>query len=277
MLLNDLLDKEKIISNNSETEILKRMLNFLSNNKRANTIYNSENKSHKNFINMNSKFSSFVNNTSNKTIFNTNKGTSFHQYSLPKIKNKKEKMKDKSNSRIKTLKNFNHETEKVLRISNVDSQNEINNHDGNDENDILMNNIKCNTVKRVKNKDYSPILGKSMVDIYKKLEDRESQSVKKSEYIANGIDEINKFKFDIDPYDYKYGKYKILPKKVVDKRYCLINLFKDLGKLKNTKEIEKTLFNDDQNNTISGLKLELERKGKKRIKKKKNLFLGLKI
>ena len=46
-----------------------------------------------------------------------------------------------------------------------------------------------------------------MVEIYKKLEDRENQSMKKSEFITNGIDEINKRKFDINPYDFKYGKY----------------------------------------------------------------------
>ena len=267
-LIND-IEKEKIHSRNSETEIMKRILNILSNNNHANTSYNQKNKKYKNLSNNHSKYTTFVNNARNKITINNNIGTSFQHFSLPKIKNRKENIKDKIKSKILTHKNFHDEGNNIFRTSSIENQNEINNQNE-EENSILEENSKYHTAKRIKNKDYSPFLGKSMVEIYKKLEDRENQSMKKSEFITNGIDEINKRKFDINPYDFKYGKYKIIPKKVVEKKYCLINLFKDLGKLKDPKEIEETLFNGEKNNAISELKFDLERKGRKRYKKHYN-------
>ena len=112
-----------------------------------------------------------------------------------------------------------------------------------------------------------------MQHIFRRVEDRENQSVKKSRYIQDGIGKITKTKFNIDRYDFVKNKYKIKYKKPDDKKFCLINLFTDIGKIKSPQEIEKTLFNKDENITFSKLKANLEKKGIKRINK--NLELNL--
>ena len=259
-------DKEKINSKNSEVEIMKRMLTILSKNHQANITMSSKNKTLKNLRNMNSKYTTFMKGVKNKiSDINTNTiGESFRGYSLPKIKKRNENIKEDNNRRRRN-KTFSDENNNLFRTSTLNNNNLEKNINENNENETINNIVKNNTIKREKNKDYSPFLGKSMIGIYKKLEDRENKSLKNGEYITNGIDEINRRKF-INSYDYKYKKFKINPKKIEEKKYCLISLFKNLGKIKDKKEIEDILFNSDENITMSELKSTLEKTGKNRFK-----------
>ena len=105
-----------------------------------------------------------------------------------------------------------------------------------------------------------------MAPIYKIFEDKTSLTVKKGDYIRTGIRDINRKKYhrvkvkvyhDLKRIEKDYKKY--------DGKYCLINLFSDIGKVRDAKQIEKALFNS-QENTYSTLKSNIQKKGKKRIK-----------
>ena len=57
-------------------------------------------------------------------------------------------------------------------------------------------------------------------------------------------------------------------------KYSLINKFTDLGKIKDPKEIEKTLFHRDENIIFAKLRTKLEKRGIKRIHENLELKLS---
>ena len=81
------------------------------------------------------------------------------------------------------------------------------------------------------------------------MSQRHSISVKKGKIINDNLHKIHDIKYDINNYNNKKNikSNDIIIKnvKINDRKYHLINLFKDLGKVKDKKEIEKTLFEKD--------------------------------
>ena len=235
-----------------------------------------------NILSVNSKFDSFNSKTRHRKFrtfknLNTNYNLSNDkskpfQYdsddenkgNLPNISNKNNIETSEYNQEIFRNASYNNKKYKYRNISNYNYHR-------------LNSNSKKNTTKIIKLKDYSPTLDKSMVSIFKDVEDKTNISINKSKYIKNGIDEINNRKFNADfkKPDLQKKKYIIIKKPEDDsKKYCLINLFSDIGKIKGNKEIEKTLFANDENiNSISKLRLNLRKNGIKREKHKIDLSI----
>lgn len=247
--------KKKIL-NSSENDLLKRMLNILSvNSKLDSNNYKTNNRKYRTFKHINTNY----NLSNDKSIpfkydsDDDNKGT------LPNINNKNKSNTCEISQDIFRNTSYNN---KKLKYRNANNYNC----------DSLKDNSKNNTTKKNKYKDYSPTLDKSMVAIFKVVENKTNLSINKSKYIRNGIDEINNRKFNADfiKTDFQKKKNKKIKKPGDDsKKYCLINLFSDIGKIKDNKEIEKTLFANDENlNSISKLKLSLRKNGIKRRKKR---------
>ena len=252
--------KKKIL-NSSENDLLKRMLNILSVNSKFDS-FNSKTRHRKfrTFKNLNTNY--ILSNDKSKPFQydsdDENKGN------LPNISNKNNIDTSDLNQEIFRNASYNNKKYKYRNISNYNYNS-------------LNSNPKNNTTKKIKLKDYSPTLDKSMVSIFKDVEDKTNISINKSKYIKNGIDEINnrKFKADFKKPDLQKKKYIIIKKPEDDsKKYCLINLFSDIGKIKGNKEIEKTLFANDENiNSISKLRLNLRKNGIKREKHKIDLSI----
>lgn len=254
-IFNDILNKKKknyIIT--EENESIKRMLNILDSNYESGNRQKYKNK----FKFANSKYSDYLyniyRNKNNNQINNKRINSSFEQTILPKINFKKNdkieafNLKDKSDINSFELANDIFRTTSCIKNRNNDDKNK--------------------TIDKKENKKislYSPYLKKNIGPIIKGVEDRESQSVKKSRYIKDGIDKITKTKFNIGSYDFEKNKYKIKNKKK-DEKYLLLSLFTNIGKVRSPQELEKTLFNKDENITFAKLKANLEKKGNKRIK-----------
>ena len=252
--------KKKIL-NSSENDLLKRMLNILSVNSKFDS-FNSKTRHRKfrTFKNLNTNYN-LSNDKSKPFQYDSddeNKGN------LPNISNKNNIDTSEYNQEIFRNASYNNKKYKYRNISNYNYHS-------------LNSNSKKNTTKIIKLKDYSPTLDKSMVSIFKDVEDKTNISINKSKYIKNGIDEINNLKFNVDfkKPDLQKKKYIIIKKPEDDsKKYCLINLFSDIGKIKGNKEIEKTLFENDENiNSISKLRLSLRKNGIKREKHKFDLSI----
>ena len=271
-IFNDILNKKKKNIITTENEAVKRILNILDTNYESN---NNNHFKHKNIRHIN-KYSTYLRNIGinhnhahnlninrNETNYNNNKlYSSFEQYILPKINITTNKKNEKNNSEDKIRNSFElsnniFRTSSCVKSINTDSKYSI----YNDQNERYK---KINF--------YSPLLKKNIQHIFKSVEDRENQSVRKSRYIQDGIEKITKTKFNIDSYDFVKNKNKIKNKKSNDKKFCLINLFTDIGKIKSPEEIEKTLFNKDENITFSKLKSNLEKKGIRRIKRNLELI-----
>ena len=271
-IFNDVLNKKKKNFITPENEAVKRILKILDTNYES----NNNHFKHKNIKNIN-KYSTYLRNINinqaqahnqnmnrNETNYynNNNLHSSFDQYILPKINIVKNR-KGKKNSEEKIRNSFELSND-IFRTSSYTKS--INN-----DSKISLYNDQNDRYKKIS--FYSPLLKKNIQHIFRRVEDRENQSVKKSRYIQDGIGKITKTKFNINSYDFVKNKYKIKHKKPDDKKYCLINLFTDIGKIKSPQEIEKTLFNKDEYITFSKLKANLEKKGIRRINK--NLELNL--
>ena len=108
---------------------------------------------------------------------------------------------------------------------------------------------------------FSPNLKKSILPIFKNINERHSLSVKKAKVLNHELQKIQEYKFDINDYNNNNISNKKKNEnniKITDKKYHLINLFKNLGKVKDPKEIEKTLFTKDNKN-YKLLKLKLQK------------------
>ena len=257
-IFNDILNKKKRNFVTSENELIKRILNVLNNNYESNNNSDNRFKQKNNNSIKNNKLSLFMDNysTHNKSAINNNNNklhTSFEQCMLPKINNKKKKTQKISFD----LTNDIFRTTSCLR-PNDDTKYE--------KKDINSNENKIHY--------YSPLLKKNLLHYFKKVEDRENQSVKKSRIIKDGIFKLNKNKFKIESYDFNRDKYEIKYRKNDSVKYSLINKFTDLGKIKDPKEIEKTLFHRDENINFSKLRTKLEKRGIKRIHENLELKLS---
>ena len=264
-IFNDILNKKKKHFITSENELIKRILTIIDSN------YDSGNKRLKNRNkyypkNSNTKYSIYLNNINqnNNTTNSSNKLlTSFDQCILPKLNLKKASIiKDKTDKNEEKERNsFEYSNSNdIFRTTSCAKSNNVNKRNSNKNNTIINdeNNKKLHL--------YSPLLKKNLKYIFKGVELHESQSVKKSRYIQNGIGKITKTKFNIDSYKFVKNRYKMKIKNNNDKNYCLINLFTDIGKIKSPQEIEKTLFSKDENITFCKLKKNLEKNAIKRIK-----------
>ena len=93
---------------------------------------------------------------------------------------------------------------------------------------------------------YSPCLKKNIFPLFRNINGRHSISVKKGKLINDELTKIVDNKFDINSFTNKRNNKNksedIKNIKITDKKYHLINLFKDIGKIKSSREIEKTLF-----------------------------------
>jgi hypothetical protein len=249
-IFNDVLNKKKRNFVTSENELIKRILNVLNNNYESNS-NNFENRFKMNNNNIkNTKYSLYIDNFSNhnKTSINNNNKShsSFEQCLLPKIINNNRKSQKISLDL----------TNDIFRTTSCENPNDDNIYE---KKELNKSSKKINY--------YSPLLKKNIKQYFKRVEDREDQSVKKSRMIKDGIYKINKIKFNIEGYDFNKTKNKneIKSRKNNYKKYSLINKFTDLGKIKDPKEIEKTLFNHDENITFSKLKKKLEKRGIQRV------------
>ena len=249
-IFNDVLNKKKRNFVTSENELIKRILNVLNNNYELNNNNYDNRLKIKNYNIKNTKYSLYIDNFSNhnKTAINNNNKlhSSFDQCLLPKINNNNRKSKKISLDL----------TNDIFQATSCENPNDDNIYE---KKEMNISSKKINY--------YSPLLKKNIKHYFKRVEDREDQSVKKSRIIKDGIYKINKIKFNIENYDFNKTKNKneIKPRKNNYTKYSLINKFTDLGKIRNPKEIEKTLFNRDENITFSKLKKTLEKKGIKRV------------
>ena len=252
-IFKDILNKSKKNFVTSENESIKRILNILGTN--YETSLNHNKFKNKYFKQINTKYSSYLDNINqNKSAMNNNKlHSSFDQYILPKINNKANKNSyDLNNDIFRTTSCIRNKSTNIY-ISNDDERRERKN------NKIISY--------------YSPLLKKNIFHIFKKVEDRENLSVKKSRYIKDGIRKIAKEKFNIDSYDLQKNKYKIKYIRKDNKKFCLINLFPNIGKVNSTQEIEKILFNKNEVIAISKLRSKLEKKGIRRVNKNLKLII----
>ncbi len=254
-------EKSKILKT-KENELMKRMLNILSKHNEENMAHLKRSKHNfRTFKNIDTNYFVDSNSHRNKTLNSSHihalsqEQTHNELPKLPKIINKKDNDAHKNSL----------ENETFRSTSNNKNDNDDDNE--NSKNNItLMNYKRLTTPKKYLNKNYSPILGKSMAPIYKIFEDKTSLSVKKGDYIRTGIHEINRKKYHRVKVKI-YHDLKRIEKdyKQRDGKYCLINLFSNIGKVRDTKQIEKALFNK-QENTYSTLKSNIQKKGIKRIK-----------
>ena len=115
---------------------------------------------------------------------------------------------------------------------------------------------------------YSPSLGKNLTDIFTTINDNEKKTILNAETIRNGVREISRNKLLIDSYKPKKKIEKNFPllKIIENNRFKIINSFNDIGKVKNVKEIENTLFK--RKKKLPPLK-KSEKKSKKKSRKKK--------
>ena len=261
-------EKNKILKT-KENELMKRMLNILRKHNDENMAHLKRTKHNfRTFKNIDSNYFMDSNSQRNKTLNSSHIQALSQEQThnilpkLPKIMNKKDNDANKNSLENDTFRN----------TSNNKDENDDDNE--NSKNNITLINYKrLVTPKKYLNKNYSPILGKSMVPIYKIFEDKTSLSVKKGDYIRTGIREMNRKKYHrIKVKIYHDLKRMEKDYKKRDGKYCLINLFSDIGRVKDTKQIEKALFNN-QENTYSILKSNIQKKGIKRIKHYNELSL----
>ena len=255
-------EKSKILKT-KENELMKRMLNILNKHNQENMAHLKRTKHNfRTFKNIDTNYFAENNSHRNKTLNNSH----IHSLSpdqthnmlpkLPKVNNIKEYNANKNSFENSTFRTTNNKNDKDNDVDIEKTNNNI----------TLMNYKRVTTPRKYLNKNYSPILGKSMAPIYKIFEDKMSQSVKKGDYIRTGISDINRKKYHRVKIKI-YHDLKRIEKdyKQHDAKYCLINLFSNTGSVRDTKQIEKALFNNEEN-TFSTLKSKIQRKGIKRVK-----------
>ena len=196
-----------------ENAIMKNLLGRLEENDKKNNSRSTINMPRRK---INNKFKPiYLNTEGNKEI----KDSFFQKYLLPKIKKENNNKNNKNNSDI------NNSIFKNTSIYNtIDNENKY-------ERKKVNNKINY----------FSSCLRKNIFPIFKNVNDRHSLSVKKGKKLNYELLKINNDKYDINKYSYKKKNNDNI--KIIDKKYHLINLFKDIGKIKSKEEIEKTLFN----------------------------------
>ena len=177
-----------------------------------------------------------------------NKNSFFEKYLLPKIDFKKDN-KRKLNEDNKN----NFELNKgIFKNTSINKSSDI------EENNSLREKIFNKPLNY-----YSPCLKKNIFPLFRNINGRHSISVKKGKLINEELSKISDNKFNINSFTSKRNsknKYEDIKKvKITNRKYHLINLFKDIGKIKSPREIEQTLFTQIDEDY-------------KRLKSKKNLF-----
>jgi len=163
-----------------------------------------------------------------------NKNSFFEKYLLPKIDFKKDNNKKLNEDN----KNSFDSSKGIFKNTSIHKTIEI-------EENEFRNKIYKNPINF-----YSPRLKKNIMPIFRNINGRHSISVKKGKILNDELSRIHDKKFNLNSYSTKkvdknkHGEIKNV--KIFDKKYHLINLFKDIGKIKSPREIEKTLFSEDE-------------------------------
>ena len=229
--LREKINKEKNKQVPLEDSIIKRILDILYNK--------DERKNNRNFKLQRNNVKNKLINENKPCYLNTegnkeNKNSFFEKYLLPKLDFKKD----------------------IYQKLNEDNKNSFDSNKGIFKNTSINKTIEMeeNEFRKKIYKNpinfYSPCLKKNIMPIFKNINGRHSISVKKGKILNDELSRIHDNKFNIKSYSTKKNEKdkhnEIKNVKIFDKKYHLINLFKDIGKIKSPREIEKTLFSEDE-------------------------------
>ena len=227
--LNEILNKNKNKPLTIENSIMKRILTILDEkNKKKNDPNFKYSKYNVKPKKINENKPSYLNTEENQTI----KKSFYEKYLLPKIGfNKKQIINDDTKNSFDNNKD-------IFKNTSISKTIEM-------EENILRDKIYNNKINY-----YSPCLRKYIFPIFKNVNQRHSISVKKGKMLNQELNRFNDFKLKLksntSKKDEKNKNYEIKSIKIDDRKYHLINLFKDLGKIKSQREIEETLFKQQE-------------------------------
>ena len=229
--LGDKINKEKNKQIPLEDSIIKRILDILYKKDEKKNSLNfklERNNVKKRLINENKP--SYLNTEGNKE----NKNSFFEKYLLPKIDFKKDNYQKLNEDN----KNSFDSNKGIFKNTSINKTIEM-------EENEFRNKIFKNPINF-----YSPCLKRNIMPIFRNINGRHSISVKKGKILNDELSRIHDKKFSIKSYSTKKNnkdkQNEIKNVKIFDKKYHLINLFKDIGKIKSPREIEKTLFSEDE-------------------------------
>ena len=229
--LGDKLKKEKNKQIPLEDSIIKRILDILYKKDEKKNSLNfklERNNVKKQLINENKP--SYLNTEGNKE----NKNSFFEKYLLPKIDFKKDNYQKLNEDN----KNSFDSNKGIFKNTSINKTIEM-------EENEFRNKIFKNPINF-----YSPCLKRNIMPIFRNINGRHSISVRKGKILNDELSRIHDKKFSIKSYSTKKNnkdkQNEIKNVKIFDKKYHLINLFKDIGKIKSPREIEKTLFSEDE-------------------------------
>ena len=229
--LDDKINKEKNKQIPLEDSIIKRILDILYKKDEKKNSLNfklERNNVKKQLINENKP--SYLNTEGNKE----NKNSFFEKYLLPKIDFKKDNYQKLNEDN----KNSFDSNKGIFKNTSINKTIEM-------EENEFRNKIFKNPINF-----YSPCLKRNIMPIFRNINGRHSISVKKGKILNDELSRIHDKKFSIKSYSTKKNnkdkQNEIKNVKIFDKKYHLINLFKDIGKIKSPREIEKTLFSEDE-------------------------------
>ena len=229
--LGDKINKEKNKQIPLEDSIIKRILDILYKKDEKKNSLNfklERNNVKKQLINENKP--SYLNTEGNKE----NKNSFFEKYLLPKIDFKKDNYQKLNEDN----KNSFDSNKGIFKNTSINKTIEM-------EENEFRNKIFKNPINF-----YSPCLKRNIMPIFRNINGRHCISVKKGKILNDELSRIHDKKFSIKSYSTKKNnkdkQNEIKYVKIFDKKYHLINLFKDIGKIKSPREIEKTLFSEDE-------------------------------
>ena len=229
--LGDKINKEKNKQIPLEDSIIKRILDILYKKDEKKNSLNfklERNNVKKQLINENKP--SYLNTEGNKE----NKNSFFEKYLLPKIDFKKDNYQKLNEDN----KNSFDSNKGIFKNTSINKTIEM-------EENEFRNKIFKNPINF-----YSPCLKRNIMPIFRNINGRHCISVKKGKILNDELSRIHDKKFSIKSYSTKKNnkdkQNEIKNVKIFDKKYHLINLFKDIGKIKSPREIEKTLFSEDE-------------------------------
>ena len=229
--LGDKINKEKNKQIPLEDSIIKRILDILYKKDEKKNSLNfklERNNVKKQLINENKP--SYLNTEGNKE----NKNSFFEKYLLPKIDFKKDNYQKLNEDN----KNSFDSNKGIFKNTSINKTIEM-------EENEFRNKIFKNPINF-----YSPCLKRNIMPIFRNINGRHYISVKKGKILNDELSRIHDKKFSIKSYSTKKNnkdkQNEIKNVKIFDKKYPLINLFKDIGKIKSPREIEKTLFSEDE-------------------------------
>ena len=229
--LADKINKEKNKQIPLEDSIIKRILDILYKKDEKKNSLNfklERNNVKKQLINENKP--SYLNTEGNKE----NKNSFFEKYLLPKIDFKKDNYQKLNEDN----KNSFDSNKGIFKNTSINKTIEM-------EENEFRNKIFKNPINF-----YSPCLKRNIMPIFRNINGRHYISVKKGKILNDELSRIHDKKFSIKSYSTKKNnkdkQNEIKNVEIFDKKYHLINLFKDIGKIKSPREIEKTLFSEDE-------------------------------